>query len=235
MGLPTAYFHQVVDVVAAGGVPWPSGVRLVCIGGEQASSQKMDRFCAQPARPSRLVNTYGPTEGSVSVTRCEVTPSGEGARSRVGSPLGGIVPNAHVYVVDEELMPVPIGVPGELCIGGVAVARGYVGQPASTAERFVPDSLGRVSGGRLYRTGDVGRWVVDGTLEFLGRMDEQVKIRGFRIEPAEVEAALLREAQRPTMRRHRARRRGGRQTSGGLRGAPSAGRWAAGCAEARLA
>ena len=193
MGLPTAYFHQVVDVVQAREAAWPSGVRLVCIGGEQASSEKLERFCALPERPAQLVNTYGPTEGSVSVTCCAVTAPLVRARPRVGSPLGGLVPNARVYVLDEELTPVPIGVHGELCIGGVAVARGYVGQPDLTAERFAPDSLSGILGARLYRTGDVGRWTADGKLEFLGRVDEQVKIRGFRIEPAEVEAILLRQ------------------------------------------
>ncbi|HET6230751.1 MAG TPA: phosphopantetheine-binding protein, partial [Longimicrobiaceae bacterium] len=106
-----------------------------------------------------------------------------------GVSIGRPLPNLDCHVVDESMALVPLGVPGELCIGGIAVGDGYLGQPARTAASFVPDPFG-APGSVLYRTGDRVRWTADGTLEFLGRTDRQVKVRGFRIEPGEVEAAL---------------------------------------------
>ncbi|AGC43404.1 non-ribosomal peptide synthetase [Myxococcus stipitatus DSM 14675] len=130
-----------------------------------------------------FVNAYGPTE----VTVCA------SAREQVDAErpdIGRAWPNVRLYVLDAEGRPVPTGVPGELFIGGVGVARGYLGRPELTAERFVPDALSGTQGARLYRTGDRVRWLADGHLEFLGRTDFQVKLRGFRIELGEVEAAL---------------------------------------------
>ncbi|WNV85482.1 non-ribosomal peptide synthetase [Umezawaea sp. Da 62-37] len=130
-------------------------------------------------------NLYGPTEAAIDVTAVEITPE-HTARPRL--PIGRPITGARLYVLDPRGAPVPVGVPGELCIGGVQVARGYLGRPALTAERFVPDPF--EPGGRLYRTGDRARWAADDSLEFLGRLDQQVKIRGNRVEPAEVETAL---------------------------------------------
>ncbi|WP_329110288.1 amino acid adenylation domain-containing protein [Micromonospora sp. NBC_01699] len=136
------------------------------------------------SRVSRLVNVYGPTETTIWSTLAEI-PAGVGAVT-LGAPVG----NTQVYVVDRGLRPVPVGVPGELLIGGSGVAWGYLGQPALTAGRFVPDPFG-APGGRLYRTGDRVRWLRGGGLEFLGRVDHQVKVRGYRIELGEIEARLL--------------------------------------------
>jgi non-ribosomal peptide synthetase component F len=124
-----------------------------------------------------LFNQYGPTE-SGEVTEWECAPGAE----RVS--IGRAIHNSAVYVLDRAGEPVPVGVAGELFIGGVAVARGYLGRPRLPAERFVPDPFGE-PGARLYRTGDLCRWLADGTLEYLGRTDFQVKVRGFRVEPGE--------------------------------------------------
>ncbi|MFC8914683.1 amino acid adenylation domain-containing protein [Streptomyces sp. NPDC057116] len=132
-----------------------------------------------------LHNLYGPTEAAIDVTAEHVVP---GATGGPRLPIGRPVPGVKLYVLDERGNPLPPGVPGELHIGGVQVARGYYGRPGLTAAAFVPDPFG--DGGRLYRTGDRARWTPEGTLDYLGRLDEQVKIRGQRVEPAEAEAAL---------------------------------------------
>jgi len=131
-------------------------------------------------------NVYGPTETTIWST-CGLIK--QGGPISIGRPIG----NTQVYVLDEEMEPVPVGVAGELYIGGDGLARGYIGQAGLTAQRFVANPF--TQGKRLYRTGDRVRWRAGGELEFLGRMDEQVKIRGYRIEPAEVEAALLKHEQ----------------------------------------
>ena len=133
----------------------------------------------------RLVNHYGPTENSVVATAGPVDPGAAGPPA-IGKPIG----NVRAYVLDAAGEPVPVGVPGELYVGGAGVARGYLADPARTAASFVPDPYGGEPGGRLYRTGDLVRWRPDGQLDFLGRADDQVKVRGHRVELGEAEAAL---------------------------------------------
>ncbi|MBZ4423339.1 non-ribosomal peptide synthetase, partial [Myxococcus sp. RHSTA-1-4] len=139
----------------------------------------------------KVFNHYGPTETTVGVLTLRVERGGEG-RVSASVPLGRPIPNARIYVLDARLSPVPTGIPGELCIGGDGVGRGYLGRPDLTAVRFVPDPYSDVPGARMYRTGDRARLLADGRVEFLGRVDHQLKIRGYRVEPGEVEAALER-------------------------------------------
>lgn len=156
-------------------------LRTVAVAGESCPPALAARW----AGARRFFNLYGPTEATIWSTWHRVTPA-----EAAGVPIGRPVPGTAVYVVDEELRPAPVGAPGELCVAGPTVARGYLGRAALTAERFVPDPFGDVPGGRLYRTGDLARRNESGALEFLGRMDDQVKIRGFRIELCEIERTV---------------------------------------------
>ena len=157
--------------------------RVLC-SGEELPADLGAQF-ARTLPGVALHNLYGPAEAAIEVSAARVDQAREVAgRLSIGAPLPGV----RLYVLSPPGEPVPIGVPGELHIGGVALAHGYLGSPGLTAERFVPDPFG--TSGRLYRTGDRARWRSDGTLEFLGRTDDQLKIRGQRVEPAEIEAAL---------------------------------------------
>ncbi|MCK6187462.1 non-ribosomal peptide synthetase [Pseudomonas sp. EYE_354] len=161
-----------------------TSLRRLFSGGEALPAELRNRVLAQlPA--VQLHNRYGPTETAINVTHwhCQAD---DGERSPIGRPLGNVI----CRVLDDHLNLLPAGVPGELCIGGIGLARGYLGRAGLTAERFVADPLGE-PGARLYRTGDRVRWSADGVLEYLGRLDQQVKLRGFRVEPEEIEARLL--------------------------------------------
>ncbi len=159
-------------------------LKVVITGGETVPADLPDRFYG--ALSARLLNRYGPTEASISVTAWRCRPGA----SEVVLPIGRGIAGAEMYVLDRELQPVPIGALGELFIGGPGLARGYLNRPRLTAETFVPNPFGGGPGARLYRTGDLGRFRPDGALEFAGRVDHQVKIRGFRVELGEIEAAL---------------------------------------------
>ncbi|MFL6199517.1 MAG: amino acid adenylation domain-containing protein [Thermoanaerobaculia bacterium] len=161
--------------------------RRLVFGGEALPWADVDEVRAL-APGCAVLNHYGPTESTVGVLTHRIV---DGAPRRSATvPLGRPLANVRVYVVDAAGQPVPAGIPGELLLGGAGLARGYLGRPELTAERFVPDPFGVEPGARLYRTGDLVRHLPDGALEFLGRIDQQVKIRGFRVEPGEVEAAL---------------------------------------------
>ena len=158
--------------------------RVVCSG--EALPRELARQCLASMPWAELHNLYGPTEAAIDVTYWKCIAEDK----RASIPIGRAIANMRVYVVDAGMEPVPAGVAGELCLGGVGLARGYCGRGDLTAERFVPDGLSGRSGERLYRTGDLVKWLEDGNLEYLGRLDQQVKIRGFRIELGEIETAL---------------------------------------------
>ncbi len=165
------------------------GLRIVMCGGEALSAALKERFCQ--AYDAGLLHLYGPTEASIAVTGC-LLHRGDG-RTRI--PLGFPMPGSQLYVVDSDAQLVPVGVVGELLIGGVPLARGYAGRPALTADRFMPDPFSCKPGARLYRTGDLARQRLSGELEYVRRVDRQVKVRGLRIELGEVESALRAEPQ----------------------------------------
>ncbi|AKJ04230.1 non-ribosomal peptide synthase protein (TIGR01720 family)/amino acid adenylation domain-containing protein/natural product biosynthesis luciferase-like monooxygenase protein [Archangium gephyra] len=180
IGVPVLY-AQILAAAPAGGL---SSLRAVTVGGE-ACPRDLVRAHHEALPGTALFNEYGPTEATIWSTVHKVDPSDLGP-----VPIGRAIPGARVYVLSERLQPVPVGVPGELYVGGAGVARGYLGRPELTSERFVADPFDTSPGARLYRTGDRVRWRKDGVLEFLGRQDGQVKVRGFRIETGEVEVAL---------------------------------------------
>ncbi|MEV6163999.1 amino acid adenylation domain-containing protein [Streptomyces sp. NPDC052052] len=162
-------------------------LRLLFSAGEALHADLVARLRAKAGDRLEVWNTYGPTECSIDATAHPVDPTLTSGPVPIGRPLPGL----KALVLDASGAPVPVGVPGELYVGGVGVARGYVARPDLTAERFVPDPYATEPGARLYRTGDQVRWRADRTLEYLGRLDDQVKVNGVRIEPAEIEAALV--------------------------------------------
>lgn len=162
--------------------------RAFIIGGEALNSETISAW-RTVAPEVRLINEYGPTETVVGCCVYEVS-AGDPAHGPV--PIGRAIANTQLYLLDKFMHPVPAGVTGELYIGGDGLARGYLGRPALTAGRFLPNPFSTVPGARLYRTGDLARYRRDGNLEYLGRMDQQVKVRGFRVELGEIEAALNR-------------------------------------------
>lgn len=184
MFLTTALFNHIAREVPGAF----QGVRNLLFGGEAVDPQWVTQIL-QTAPPERLLHVYGPTE-CTTFTTWHLT---EGvAPGEVTVPIGQPIANTQVYVLDRKLHPVPIGAYGELYIGGDGLAQGYLHRPALTAEKFVPHPFSEEPGMRLYKTGDMGRYLSDGAIEFLGRVDQQVKVRGFRIELGEIESVLSR-------------------------------------------
>jgi amino acid adenylation domain-containing protein len=182
MFLTTALFNQTAlsrpEIFAS--------LKYMIFGGDTADPRAVHRVLGE-GRPEHLVNAYGPTENTTFTTWYDAQESDIGARM---IPIGQPLSNTEVWVLDQQSRMVPVGVPGELCIGGDGLARGYIGRPELTAEKFVPHPYSRHLGARLYRTGDLVRYREDGNIEFLKRMDQQVKVRGFRVELGEIESTL---------------------------------------------
>src|SRR5262249_31092880 len=186
--MTTALFNQIASTAA-----WAcSPLRRLLFGGEAVDPLSVRRVLDE-GRPGRLLHVYGPTENTTYSSWHLVD---DVAPAATTVPIGGPIGNSTMYVLDERLQPVPVGVIRELVVGGDGLALGYLHRPDLTAARFIPNPFGR-DGERLYRTGDLVRYLPDGAVQFVGRNDDQVKIRGFRIEIGEIEQALQ---QHPTVR-----------------------------------
>jgi len=165
-------------------------LRYVISGGEELKNADLQVWYKNhDDRHPQLVNMYGITETTVHVTYCPL--NRVNTHHNYGSSIGRPLPDLRMHLLDRNMQPVPIGVPGEIYVGGPGLARGYLNRPELTAERFIPDIFSGASGQRLYKSGDLGRYLPDGNIEYLGRMDKQVKVRGYRIEPGEIESVLL--------------------------------------------
>jgi amino acid adenylation domain-containing protein len=192
MDLPTAYWHEWVNQIPELSKPAPQGLRLVIVGGEKALAKAYTAWSSSVGDRVRWINTYGPTEASIAVTAFEPNFAGRPVPENI--PIGRALANTRIYLLDRHLHPVPVGIPGELHIGGVGVARGYLNRPELTAQKFIADPFSSDPKARLYKTGDLARYLPSGEIEFLGRGDDQVKIRGFRIELGEIESALAKHS-----------------------------------------
>jgi len=187
MALPTAYWHELTAFLSQKTVVLPPSLRLIIIGGEKLLPERLKTWLECVGERIRLVNNYGPTEATVGATIYDLSVADTTLKELpIGRPLG----NVQTYILDGNHQPVPIGIPGELHIGGAGLARGYLNRPELTDERFIRNLFSDFPTERLYKTGDQVRYLPDGNIEYLGRIDDQVKVRGFRIELGEIEAAL---------------------------------------------
>ncbi|HEV7395286.1 MAG TPA: amino acid adenylation domain-containing protein, partial [Pyrinomonadaceae bacterium] len=189
---PTAYWHQLAQEIAGCEESFSSTpLRLMIVGGDLLLQEPVKLWQSCSTQAATLVNAYGPTETTITASLFVIPPGFCDGPNGGRIPIGRALPNRSMFVLDCCLEIVPVGVPGELCIGGPLLARGYLNRPDLTAESFCPNPFNQTPGARLYRTGDLVRYLADGNIEFLGRVDDQVKIRGYRIELGEVEAALV--------------------------------------------
>ena len=196
--LPTAYWQELVHEGAAGPEPVLSTqYRLFLVGGDTMLPEVLNLWQQTSQRSVRLINAYGPTEATITATAFETASRLDDSARLHRVPIGRPLANREIYILDRHCNPVPMGVPGELHIGGRSLARGYLNRPDLTADKFIPNPFSTTAGGRMYKTGDLVRLLPDGNIEYIGRTDHQVKIRGFRIELGEIEAVL---AQHPSVR-----------------------------------
>ena len=195
--LPTAYWHELVHGLSLSERSLPSDLRVVIVGGEKASASAYSTWSKLTSGQTRWFNTYGPTECTVVSLVYEPDALYEAENEGLELPIGRPIENTQIYVLSKSLQPLPIGIPGEMLIGGAGVARGYLNRPELSAERFIKNPFSDKPDDRLYKTGDLVRYFTDGNIEFMGRTDFQLKFRGFRVEPGEIERVL---EQHPSVR-----------------------------------
>ncbi len=189
--MPCDYWHEVISEWAAAPEQLAGQrLRLVIAGGDRLPPEAVQLWRQSPLRSARLFNVYGPTEATITTTIFDVPRHVEQHHLEANIPIGRPLPNRTVYILDKAGQPVPEGVVGELHIGGELLARGYLNHPELTARCFIPDPFSQQPQARLYKTGDLARYLPGGIIEFLGRVDQQIKIRGYRAEPGEIEAAI---------------------------------------------
>ena len=188
--IPPSYWQQIIDEWVAAEKLVPAWIKLFITGGESIALDRLVQWLKRTRHDSRIINAYGPTEATITSALYEVSMDADAIAQLARLPIGKPIADTSIYLFDRALRPVPVGVPGEVYIGGIGLARGYLNQPDITAEKFVPHPFSTEPGARLYHTGDRARYLPDGNLDFLGRVDDQVKIRGFRIELGEVESVL---------------------------------------------
>jgi amino acid adenylation domain-containing protein len=190
VNIPTPYWDEWVQTLPEADASWPPSLRLVVVGSERASPERFAIWRQRVGARLPLINGYGPTETTITALLYRLPASPGKQSSSTELPLGRPIANTEVYVLDQHLQPVPVGVPGQLYIGGAGLARGYLNRPELTAQQFIPNPFSAEPGARIYQTGDRVRYRDDGNMEFLGRLDQQVKLRGYRIELGEIEAVL---------------------------------------------
>ncbi|MGK7894453.1 MAG: amino acid adenylation domain-containing protein, partial [Xenococcus sp. (in: cyanobacteria)] len=190
LDLPTAYWHQLTVDLVTKKLMLPKLLRLVIIGGEAALLERIAMWQTYIGDHLILLNTYGPTETTVVATKYQIPTTVSTETTLFQVPIGNPIANIETYILDHSEQLVPIGIPGELHIAGIGLARGYLNLPELTMEKFIPNPFSKKEEARLYKTGDLVRYLPEGNIEFLGRIDNQVKIRGFRIELGEIESVL---------------------------------------------
>ncbi|MBP1080163.1 amino acid adenylation domain-containing protein [Bacillus capparidis] len=193
VNLPTSYWGEIVQEWQIRPKMIPEGVlRLVIVGGEQMSAEKVGVWESLPLNDITLLNAYGPAETAMTSTLYHVSGKGTKSAGLRFIPVGKPLANRRIYILDEQMRPQPIGVKGEIYIGGIPLARGYLNKPEMTRDKFIQDPYYHGYGDRLYKTGDLGKRLADGNIEVLGRKDDQIKVRGHRIDIGEIEVVLNR-------------------------------------------
>ncbi|WP_138505990.1 non-ribosomal peptide synthetase [Nostoc sp. PA-18-2419] len=194
LDLPTAYWHQLAAESGKPDCKLPTSLRLIILAGERLQPSQVALWQKNVGYYPEVINVYGPTEAIVAATLYKLSASNSMDVELKEVPIGRPLSNYQVYILDQNLQPTPVGVPGELHIGGAALAQGYLNQPQLTQKKFIVNKFSSDSKARLYKTGDLARYTSDGNITFLGRLDHQVKIRGFRVEPGEIESILAKHS-----------------------------------------